>query len=215
MTKALEEHLKEVEQKRGRISELEKTIKENEAKLTKLQEEYKMAVINDADNVDDLYHESEELQKKLKADKHKLKTLKSVTEDHLRKSAVKVLEGFYNVKPKYQGRVEKVKQQIEEERKRHKEVMAALIKEGLEINEEYTEEASKYWNLIHDHNIQGVWKKTHPHPAGMRPDLDEKDELAQKQAEKEGKLIPNRLYTDIERAASGDGEQPFSMRGEV
>src|SRR5699024_8520228 len=130
----LETHLEEVKQKRQRVTDLKNSIEEQEKQLPYLQEEYRDAVANDSDNVDDLFHEMETLESKLKADKHKLDTLKEVTEDHLRKSAMQVLDSFHEVKPNFEQRGKEIKDKYYETLKRHKEEMDSINKEIVEIN---------------------------------------------------------------------------------
>lgn len=155
MTKALEEHYKEVEQKEARMTALEGDIKENERILARLREDYKTAVIKDSDNIDELFHEIESIEKKLKADKHKLKTLQTVTEDHLKKHAIEVLNGYEtDVVQKYQSQADKISEKIEQAKKEYISKIKGYRKEFNEINEEYHQTARQYGRILRDNGIE-------------------------------------------------------------
>lgn len=155
MTKALESFLDDKNQKKERISNLKTEIAKNEKELAKLKDEYKKAVVEDSANVDDLFHQIEETEKKLKADNHKLKTLESVTKDHLKRSAIEVLEGYNrDVVEVYQGKVDKVGEKIKQAKQEYIAKVAKYRQEIMEINEEYSQETRNYGHLLATHDIQ-------------------------------------------------------------
>lgn len=155
MIKALEEYFKEVEQKNARIADLEQEIKDNERRLPKLQDEYKKAVANDGTNIDDLFHEMESLEKKLKADKHKLETLRTVTNEHLKKSALKILESYNkDVRTKYDGLADKINEKIRKAKQEYIKAIHKLNEEVTALNNEFNKVNRQYGNIMHDNNIK-------------------------------------------------------------
>lgn len=155
MIKALEEHFKEVEQKNARIADLEQEIRNNESRLPKLQDEYKKAVANDGTNIDDLFHEMESLEKKLKADKHKLETLRTVTNEHLKKSALKILESYNkDVRAKYDGLADKINEKIRKAKQEYIKAIHKLNEEATALNNEFNKVNRQYGNIMHDNNIK-------------------------------------------------------------
>lgn len=155
MIKALEEYFKEVEQKNARIADLEQEIRDNERRLPKLQDEYKKAVANDGTNIDDLFHEMESLEKKLKADKHKLETLRTVTNEHLKKSALKILESYNkDVRAKYDGLADKINEKIRKAKQEYIKAIHKLNEEATALNNEFNKVNRQYGNIMHDNNIK-------------------------------------------------------------
>lgn len=155
MIKALEEYFKEVEQKNARIADLEQEIRDNERRLPKLQDEYKKAVANDGTNIDDLFHEMESLEKKLKADKHKLETLRTVTNEHLKKSALKILESYNkDVRAKYDGLADKINEKIRKAKQEYIKTVHKLSEEAAALHNEFNNVNRQYGNIMHDNNIK-------------------------------------------------------------
>lgn len=155
MSKALEGFYNDTEQKKERISNLKVEIAKNEKELAKLKDEYKKAVVEDSANVDDLFHQIEETEKKLKADNHKLKTLESVTKEHLKKNAIEVLEGYNrDVVEVYQDKVNKVGEKIKQAKQEYISKVAKYREEILAINEKYSQKTREYGHLLATYGIQ-------------------------------------------------------------
>lgn len=208
MTKTIDEHLQEVKQKGERVSDLKKSIAQNESLLTKKEAEYKEAVINDSSDIDNLYHEIESLKKKLQADRHKVKTLEEVTEEYLRESAYDVLLTFPTVVKPFAADVKGVQSEIKKEVERHEKAMRGLRGKGEEINARYEDEAYRYLELTGQHGIIGHIKNEY----GINsPEINKKLELERERAAAEHKLLPPRLYNSIEAAAEGRS-RPFKMK---
>ncbi|HLR02837.1 MAG TPA: hypothetical protein VK111_08875 [Virgibacillus sp.] len=149
MTKALNEFKKEAKQKKERVANLEQSIKNNEENLSELESKYKESVIEDSPNIDELFHKMESLQSKITADKHKLKTLKSVTDEHLKVSAVNVLKAFPDdVSLVYMKKVDKVNDRIKQSKKDYVQEVASLQNEVAEINNEHNQIAREYGRIM-------------------------------------------------------------------
>lgn len=155
MSKALEGFYNDTEQKKERISNLKVEIAKNEKELARLKDEYKKAVVEDSANIDDLFYQIEETEKKLKADNHKLKTLESVTKEHLKKNAIEVLEGYNrDVVEVYQDKVNKVGEKIKQAKQEYISKVAKYREEILAINEKYSQKTREYGHLLATHDIQ-------------------------------------------------------------
>lgn len=156
MTKALKEFDQEVEQKKGRITDLENDIRANKDALADKEKEYKEAVANDNNNIDDLFREIEHLQGKVKADEHKLGTLRTVTDEHLKKSALNVLSGFYSdVNSVCVDKLEKVNEQIRKAKADYIKKVDSLQDEAYTIIDERNEKTRDYGRLMHQNNLDG------------------------------------------------------------
>lgn len=154
MTKALNEFNKEVEQKKSRIEELKQSISDNELVLTNTEKEYKAAVANDTNNIDDLFHEMESLQGKIKADKHKLGTLNTVTDEHLKESAINVLRTFHtDVKDVYGEKLEKVNERIKKLKVDYIKEVDALQDEAYQIINKRNAKVKEYSRFMHSNNL--------------------------------------------------------------
>src|SRR5699024_230670 len=154
MTKALKEFDQEVEQKKGRITELENDIRANKTALDDKEKEYKEAVANDSNNIDDLFYEIERLQGKIKADDHKLGTLRTVTDEHLKRSAINVLSGFnQDVDQAKREEIGDIVTQLNQAKADYIHKAKKLQKEVIKINREYGELARKYGNVMHDNDL--------------------------------------------------------------
>jgi len=154
MTKALNEYLQEAEQKKARVDDLKQSIKQNRDTLTRSRQEYKKSVAEDKNNIDDLFHEIEALENKIRADKHKLQTLETVTEEHLKDNALKVMEGYRSdVVNAYQSKADKVNTQIQQAKSDYAKQVKKLSDEIVQINQEYNSEIVRYAEVAEDNNL--------------------------------------------------------------
>src|SRR5699024_5493868 len=154
MTKALKEFDQEVEQKKGRITELENDIRANKTALADKEKEYKEAVANDSNNIDDLFYEIERLQGKIKADEHKLGTLRTVTDEHLKRSALNVLSGFNSdVNSVYVDKLEKINEQIRKAKADYIKMVDSLQDEAYTIIDERNDKTRDYGKLMYSNNL--------------------------------------------------------------
>lgn len=151
-----EEYMKKEQEHQERITSLKQEIKKDQQSLVDINQEYRDAVAaGDDDSIDPLFMEMEKLQKKIKADNHKLETLKSVTNEHLKKSALKLLEGYkVDVEAHYQGLADKVNEKIKKAKKDYSLKVSELMKEISKINEEYNQDARKYGQVMKNNGIE-------------------------------------------------------------
>src|SRR5699024_2196896 len=154
MTVALEKFKKESEHKKNRIKKLEKSIRDNELTLVTKEEDYKKAVANDDNNIDDLFHEIDDLQRKIRADKHKLSTLRTVTKEHLKKSAINVLTGFEtDVNGTYRTKIEKLNEQIKQAKEKYIDEAIKIKKEVMKVNDERNALMREYGNIMKSNGL--------------------------------------------------------------
>ena len=149
----MEKHFSEVEQKTSRVTELNNDIENDIKKLDVLKKEYEQAVVDDLDDVDNLYHEMNDLERKIKADKHKLVTLKKVTNEHLKKSALKVLSTFNDFHEGYKSRGELIEKELEKAKQDYIKQARKLREEKKSLQSEFNQEGRKYGQLMRDHEL--------------------------------------------------------------
>lgn len=146
MAKAIKEHYEKAEQRQMKITELVELIERNEAELKDKQQAYKASVAaGDDSQTDVLFHEVEALQGRIKADKHKHKTLEEVTAEFIKADAVKVIKGYGDaVKIKHQKKADDALKIVEDAKQAY--IQALDIVNG--IDEDFKAETSQYFNLI-------------------------------------------------------------------
>src|SRR5699024_7566606 len=108
----VKEHYSEVNKRNERINQLDSEIKDNEQRLATAEKEYKQSVIDNSDNVDDLFYEMDRLKNKIKADKHKLTTLENVTNEFALNHARDTIHSFVDVQVKYRKKLDEAMKQI-------------------------------------------------------------------------------------------------------
>ena len=165
----LHEFIEDENSKYKRIEKIEKEIAENTKKLPLLESDYKKAVTEDSANIDELFEEIETMKRKLKADKHKLETLKEVTAGHLQDNAYKVMNDFIAVvEPSYIARVGKVSEEIRKLKADYIKKAKELRKEVSQINKEYGQATKQHGEIMSENNLdkhklnqvkQGLYKK--------------------------------------------------------
>lgn len=176
MTRKLDSFLKEEKQKRERVDNLSKSISDDKAALSKTRTEYEAAVIADDDEATSiLFKEIERLENKIKADEHKLVTLQTVTDRHLRQSAIETLQAFPDeVRTKHQALADVATGKIQEARTKYIESLHVL--DGL--NESYNAERNEYKPLLRRYKLE-------------RRDIDNSNSLYSN-IENIGKIAPNK-----------------------
>lgn|SRR5699024_5224141 len=221
MTSKLNDFLQEEQQKRQRITDLHRTIKDDESKLGELQTEYKEAVAGDTDNVDDLFHEMESIESKIKADKHKLETLTDITKDDLRCKALEAVQDFPRIKGEYTDKVHSIHKRMAKENERHKEAMQELIIEGTSINDEYISRAREHSAILERNEISvspklpSDFKYSSTDIVKRGKERREALEKEKEKAVKENRIIDESLYREIESSADGRSDRmPFNRREE-
>lgn len=154
MTKSLKLHFSEVEKKEQRITDLQGAISGNQSRLKQLQQQYTEAVASDAESVDNLFYDMDELERKIKADQHKLKTLEAVTVEHLKNSAIKTVKEFHHdVKSIRDEKLDSVKQRVDKLKNKYIQEVEKLRVEAAEVNAEYKRTSRRYWKVIRSHNL--------------------------------------------------------------
>lgn len=152
MTRTLDTFLQEEQQKREREDKLRQVITDDKTMLIQARTEYEGAVIADDDlKTNELFQKIEHLENKIKADEHKLKTLVSVTDRHLKESAIATVRTFKSeVIPRHKHKVDAAVQKIEKAKQAYIDALDVL--DGL--NEAYNAERSEYRPILHRYNLQ-------------------------------------------------------------
>src|SRR5699024_1758673 len=145
----IEEHYKKTKKRNDRIEQLKDDINTSQSYLVKIESDYKQSVIENADNIDDLFHEMEKLKGKIKADKHKLSTLKEVTQEHAIHDAVETANHFLQVKDDYIEKGKKIVAELEKAKREYIDKLGALDK----FHSEYKQVQSKYYNLLKRYDL--------------------------------------------------------------
>lgn len=146
--------LEDEQQKKDRITAIQREISKNEKKLPVIQIEYKNSVAADSEYVDELFEEVEMIKRKLKADKHKLETLKDITKEHLKDNAYKVMENYSSeVEPTYKKRVEEVSEKIRNLKSEYINNAKKLQKEVIQINKEYCDVTRQHAKVMERNNL--------------------------------------------------------------
>src|SRR5699024_5936373 len=85
---------------------------------------------------------------------HKLQTLETVTEEHLKDSALKVMEGYRSdVVNAYQSKADKVNAQIQQAKTDYAKQVKKLSDEIVQINQEYNYKIARYAEVAEDNNL--------------------------------------------------------------
>jgi|SRR5690625_957653 len=150
MTMKVKQYNDEVKQKHKAIDELKNFIAEMEERTPVLEQQYKDSVSKGGNDVDDLFHEIESLKKKIRADKHKLKTLQEVTDEHLDGVAMEVLKGYdKHVRVKHENKVSKALEVIEQAKSEY--IKSLDVIDGL--NDSFIDDTAKYWQIIRQRDL--------------------------------------------------------------
>lgn len=151
MTKAIREHYEKAEQRQAKINELAQLIEQNEAELKDKQQSYKASVAaGDDSQTDTLFHEVEALQGRIKADKHKHKTLEEVTAEFIKADAVKVIKGYEDaVKAGHQKKADAALKKVEDAKKVY--IQALDVIDG--IDEDFKADTHEYFKLIRNRKL--------------------------------------------------------------
>lgn len=151
MTKAIKAHYEKAEQRQTKITELAQFIEQNEETLKEKKQAYKASVAaGDDSQTDTLFHEVEALEARIKADKHKYKTLEEVTAEFIKADAAEVLKGYPDaVKAEHQKKADKALQAVQDAKKAY--VKALDVVDG--INDAFKADTSEYFSLIRKRKI--------------------------------------------------------------
>lgn len=162
MTRTLDTFLQQEAQKKDKVAELTQKITDAKATLSQTRLDYEAAVIDDNDKeTNRLFQQIEKYENQIRADQHRLQTLKTVTDRHLRESAIETLRTFPSeVRAKHKTQAAKAIEQIEQARAKY--IQSLNVLDGL--NESYNAERNEYKPLLNRYGLD-------------RRDIDESNSL--------------------------------------
>lgn len=162
MTRTLDTFLQQEQQKKDKVAELTQKIADAQATLSQTRLDYEAAVIDDNDKeTNRLFQQIEKYENQIRADQHRLETLKAVTDRHLRESAIETLRTFHSeVRAKHKAKADKAIEQIEQARAKY--IQSLNVLDGL--NEAYNAERNEYKPLLNRYGLN-------------RRDIDESNSL--------------------------------------